>query len=116
MTRYKPNPEKNVNGAPLSIFDPFHKDYLPCEGRELILNAYWIKRLQDGDIVPAKEDEPLKNSTKEGDTKKSGKNQKKTSKKTSKKKPAAKPEKNEGNEESEKDEEDAGSENEKGEE
>lgn len=47
----KPNPNKKVDGQKLKVFDPVHKDFLPDEGREVINNTYWTRRLQAEDIV-----------------------------------------------------------------
>lgn len=34
----------------LSVPDPDRKDFLPLEGREVVLNAYWQRRINDGDV------------------------------------------------------------------
>lgn len=49
----KPNPNKKVGGAPLEVYDPAHRNFLPEEGREVPNNAYWIRRLQTEDVVKA---------------------------------------------------------------
>lgn len=33
------------------IRDPDRRDYVEPEGRQVPLNAYWFRRLQDGDVV-----------------------------------------------------------------
>ena len=49
----KPNPNKKVGDAPLEVYDPAHRNFLPEEGREVPSNAYWIRRLQAEDVVKA---------------------------------------------------------------
>ncbi len=44
-----------VKAAPgLVIRDPIFLDLLPPEGRDVPDSAYWQKRLDDDDVVPAK--------------------------------------------------------------
>lgn len=49
--KIKPNPNKTVNGKPLVVVDVAHGDALPPEGREVHRNAYWVRRLEVGDVV-----------------------------------------------------------------
>ena len=49
--KIKPNPNKTVNGKPLVVVDIAHGDDLPPEGREVHRNAYWVRRLEVGDVV-----------------------------------------------------------------
>lgn len=38
--------------AGLIVLDPDHGGTpLPAEGRELVLSSYWVRRIQDGDVV-----------------------------------------------------------------
>lgn len=38
----------------LRVLDPDHGDLpLPPEGREVVLSSYWLRRLEDGDVVRA---------------------------------------------------------------
>lgn len=37
----------------LRVLDPRHKQPLPADGREVPDNAYWTRRLRDGDVIAA---------------------------------------------------------------
>lgn len=47
----KPNPDREVNGKALEVYDPTHREFLPDEGRDVPRSPYWIRRLQTGDVV-----------------------------------------------------------------
>ncbi len=47
----KPNPNKKVNEVYLKVYDPVHRDFLPEDGRDVPGNTYWIRRLQEKDII-----------------------------------------------------------------
>ena len=47
----KPNPDREVNGKALEVYDPTHREFLPAEGRDVPRSPYWIRRLQTGDVV-----------------------------------------------------------------
>ena len=83
--KIKPNPNKTVNGKPLVVVDIAHGDDLPPEGREVHRNAYWVRRLEVGDVVLC-EDEAQKAESAEDEAKKAEK--KATSKSKSSKKGA----------------------------
>lgn len=38
----------------LKVRDPFKKDLLPPDGREVIQDTYWLNRLRDGDVTLGK--------------------------------------------------------------
>lgn len=55
----KPNPDRQVEGTPLRVFDPERKGWLPAEGAAVPNNTYWTRRIIDGDCVYAtREAEP----------------------------------------------------------
>ena len=35
----------------LLVPDPVLRDHLPAEGREVPRDAYWMRRLRDGDVI-----------------------------------------------------------------
>ncbi|NKE43577.1 DUF2635 domain-containing protein [Roseomonas frigidaquae] len=35
----------------LKVPDPVLRDHLPAEGREVPRDAYWMRRLADGDVI-----------------------------------------------------------------
>ena len=35
----------------LMVPDPLLRDHLPAEGREVPRDAYWMRRLRDGDVI-----------------------------------------------------------------
>lgn len=41
------------------VIDPDHQDYLPAEGRETVMSAYWRRRWKDGDVVEATDGEAV---------------------------------------------------------
>ena len=47
----KPNPNKKVGDKALKVFDLVHQDFLPEEGRNVPDTPYWVRRLQEGDVV-----------------------------------------------------------------
>ena len=67
--KIKPNPNKTVNGKPLVVVDIAHGDDLPPEGREVHRNAYWVRRLEVGDVVLC-EDEAQKAESAEDEAQK----------------------------------------------
>lgn len=38
----------------LKVRDPDRGDFLPDDGREVVLTTFWRRRLRDGDVVEAK--------------------------------------------------------------
>ena len=36
--------------AGAKVFDPDRNDFLPVEGREVVDQQYWLRRLDDGDV------------------------------------------------------------------
>lgn len=45
----------------LTIPDPANGDYLPVDGREVVVDQYWMRRLDCGDVVEKQaKDEKLK--------------------------------------------------------
>ena len=77
--KIKPNPNKTVNGKPLVVVDIAHGDDLPPEGREVHRNAYWVRRLEVGDVVLC-EDEAQKADSAEDEAQKAEKKAKSKSK------------------------------------
>lgn len=51
--RVKPNPNKKVGKEKIKVFDPVRREFLPENGRDVPKTAYWIRRLQVGDVVSA---------------------------------------------------------------
>lgn len=49
--RVKPNPNKKVGKEKIKVFDPVRREFLPENGRDVPKTAYWIRRLQVGDVV-----------------------------------------------------------------
>ena len=47
----KPNPAQKIDGKPVRVFDPAHRDFLPESGRFVFLNIYWINRLRYGEVL-----------------------------------------------------------------
>lgn len=37
----------------LVVLDPDRGDRLPADGREVVLSSYWVRRLEDGDVIRA---------------------------------------------------------------
>lgn len=50
--RVKPNPNKKVGKDKLKVYDPIRREFLPENGRDVPRTAYWLRRLQVGDVVP----------------------------------------------------------------
>lgn len=64
-TRFlKPAADPKRPGEVLTVLDPFTLQPLPAEGAEVEYKAYWIRRMNDGDVVEAT---PVK-ATKKGGT------------------------------------------------
>ncbi len=41
-----------IKPAPgFAVIDPDRGDHLPAEGRDIVLSAYWRRRLEDGDVL-----------------------------------------------------------------
>lgn len=55
--RVKPNPNKKVGKDKLKVYDPIRREFLPENGRDVPRTAYWLRRLQVGDVVPAGQSE-----------------------------------------------------------
>lgn len=77
--RVKPNPNKKVGKEKIKVFDAVRREFLPENGRDVPKTAYWIRRLQVGDVVSADEKAETKQPTpqspaapKAGKSKKSG--------------------------------------------
>lgn len=51
MLKIKPNPNKQIEGKPIQVFDPVRKDFLPAEGRDVPRSEYWTRRLADGSAI-----------------------------------------------------------------
>lgn len=51
----KPNPEQKIDGQPVKVFDPQHRDFLPESGRYVVLNPYWVNRLRYNEVLRAEE-------------------------------------------------------------
>jgi len=49
----KPNPDRLVEGKPVKVYDPAHADFLPTDGRAVILNTYWVNRIRNGEVLRA---------------------------------------------------------------
>lgn len=49
--RVKPNPNKKVGDEKLQVFDPVRREFLPETGRDVPRTAYWLRRLQTGDVI-----------------------------------------------------------------
>lgn len=49
----KPNPDRLVEGKPVKVYDPAHADFLPADGRAVILNTYWVNRIRNGEVLRA---------------------------------------------------------------
>lgn len=49
--RVKPNPNKKVGDEKLQVFDPVRREFLPENGRDVPRTAYWLRRLQTGDVI-----------------------------------------------------------------
>lgn len=47
----KPNPDKKINGDVVKVRDPVSGDFIPGDGVIVGNNAYWHRRLRDGDVV-----------------------------------------------------------------
>ena len=47
----KPNPAQKINGKPVRVFDPAHRDFLPESGRAVFLNFFWVNRLRYGEVL-----------------------------------------------------------------
>lgn len=47
----KPNPDKKVDGKPVSVPDPITGEPLPEDGKVVPKSTYWLRRLQCGDAV-----------------------------------------------------------------
>ncbi len=47
----KPNPNNKVEGNPVKVYDPVHRDFMPADGRAVILNPYWLHRLRNGEVL-----------------------------------------------------------------
>ncbi len=47
----QPNPEKNVDGKPLRLFNPDTKSEIPKEGAIVILDSYWKGMLDREQII-----------------------------------------------------------------
>ena len=50
----------------LLIRDPQTREQLPAEGKEVVMNTYWMRRINDGDVVIAKA--PKKSKKKDAGT------------------------------------------------
>ncbi len=68
--KIKPNPNKTVNSKPLVVVDIAHGDALPTEGREVHRNAYWVRRLEVGDVVLCEDEVKAKTKSKSKSNKK----------------------------------------------
>ncbi len=49
--KVKPNPNRKIGKESLKVFDPVHRVFLPESGANVPSNAYWLRRLQTGDVV-----------------------------------------------------------------
>lgn len=47
----KPNPKHLVEGKPVKVYDPLHRDFMPADGRAVLLNPYWIHRMRNGEVL-----------------------------------------------------------------
>lgn len=47
----KPNPDQKIDGKPVKVFDPQHRDFLPENGRFVMLNPYWVNRLRYNEVL-----------------------------------------------------------------
>lgn len=47
----KPNPAQKVEGKAVQVFDPERGHFLPAEGDSVPENAYWTRRIADGDCL-----------------------------------------------------------------
>lgn len=52
----KPNPAQKIDGKPVRVFDPAHRDFLPESGRSVILNVYWVNRLRNNEVLRIESD------------------------------------------------------------
>ena len=59
----KPNPEQKIDGKPVKVYDPAHRDFLPESGRFVILNPYWVNRLRYNEVLRAEEQVEEKSQT-----------------------------------------------------
>ena len=50
------------------VHDPDHNDVLPAEGRNVEPHQYWLRRLEDGDVIESTppEDKPVKAEKEKG--------------------------------------------------
>ena len=81
--RVKPNPNKKVGEEKVKVFDPVRREFLPETGRDVPRTAYWLRRLQEGDVV-------LDDGTAPAETKTAPKNSKKNNKAKAEKQEKAK--------------------------
>lgn len=49
----KPNPDEKIDGKQVKVYDPAGHDFLPENGRLVILNPYWINRLRYNEVIRA---------------------------------------------------------------
>lgn len=47
----KPNPDRMVEGTPVKVYDPVHRDFMPTEGRAVMLSTYWVHRIRNGEVL-----------------------------------------------------------------
>ncbi len=59
----KPNPDKKVDGNPVSVPDPITGEPLPEDGKVVPKSTYWVRRLQCSDVIHVTEDTDTNSET-----------------------------------------------------
>lgn len=53
--KVRSNPERKLEDNPIQVRDPIDNKPLPEEGKAVPENAYWLRRLRDGDVIEVPE-------------------------------------------------------------